>query len=88
MRGDSQQVVARDNFRFQSLNLGAGIAEADQQRIFERFQQAVSASPKRSGFGIGLWLIKSLVEAHGGSISLQSRVGEGSTFTVLLPGLV
>jgi signal transduction histidine kinase len=67
---------------------GAGIAEADQQRIFERFQQAVSASPKRSGFGIGLWLIRSLVEAHGGSISLQSRVGEGSTFTVLLPGLV
>lgn len=67
---------------------GAGIAEADQQRIFERFQQVVNGNPKRSGFGIGLWLVKSLVEAHGGSVSLQSQLGEGSTFTVLLPGLI
>lgn len=81
---DAQGLQARLSVQDQ----GAGIAEADQQRIFERFQQAVGTSSKRSGFGIGLWLIKSLVEAHGGSISLRSRVGEGSTFTVLLPGLL
>jgi signal transduction histidine kinase len=81
---DAQGQQARLSVR----DKGAGIPEADQQRIFERFQQAVTASPKRSGFGIGLWLIRTLVEAHGGSIRLQSRVGEGSTFTVLLPGLV
>jgi signal transduction histidine kinase len=66
---------------------GAGIAEADQLRIFERFQQAIEAGGKRSGFGIGLWLVKALVEAHGGSIDVQSQPGQGSKFTVLLPGV-
>jgi len=66
---------------------GAGIAEIDQLRIFERFQQAIGSGRRRSGFGIGLWLVKSLVEAHGGSISVDSQVSQGSTFTVLLPGL-
>lgn len=81
---DAQGSQARLSVR----DRGGGIAEADQERIFERFQQVVNGSAERSGFGIGLWLIKSLVEAHGGSISLQSQLGQGSTFTVLLPGLI
>lgn len=64
---------------------GPGIAEQDQQRIFERFQQAIGTPGRRSGFGIGLWLVKSLVEAHGGSVTVQSRPGNGATFTVSLP---
>jgi signal transduction histidine kinase len=64
---------------------GPGIAEQDQQRIFERFQQALGTPGKRSGFGIGLWLVRSLVEAHGGSVAVHSRPGEGATFTVSLP---
>ena len=66
---------------------GTGIAESDHQRIFERFEQALGSTQRRSGFGIGLWLVKSLVQAHGGSITVQSRLHEGSTFTILLPGL-
>jgi len=66
---------------------GPGIPPADQVRIFERFEQAVGTQEKRSGFGIGLWLVKSLVEAHSGSISVQSQLGTGSTFTVRLPGV-
>lgn len=64
---------------------GTGISEGDQLRIFERFQQAIGSGQRRSGFGIGLWLVKSLVEAHEGSVSVHSRLGQGSTFTVLLP---
>lgn len=67
---------------------GTGISVEDQQKIFERFQQAPGSSLRRGGFGIGLWLVRSLVEAHGGSIAVQSRPAEGSTFTVLLPGIV
>ena len=66
---------------------GPGIAPADQTRIFERFEQAVGTQEKRSGFGIGLWLVKSLVEAHDGTITVQSQLGTGSTFTVRLPGV-
>lgn len=64
---------------------GTGITESDQLRIFERFQQAIGSGQRRSGFGIGLWLVKSLVEAHGGSVAVHSRLGQGSTFTVVLP---
>jgi two-component system, OmpR family, sensor kinase len=63
---------------------GAGISPEDQQRIFERFEQAVTRAP-RGGFGVGLWLVRWLAQAHGGSISVESRPGEGSLFTIRLP---
>jgi two-component system OmpR family sensor kinase len=66
---------------------GTGIPEGDQERIFDRFQQVIGSRQKRSGFGIGLWLVKSLVDAHGGTIRVESRPGEGATFVVSLPGL-
>ncbi len=65
---------------------GIGVARADQARIFERFVQADSSvSRKYSGTGLGLSLAKEYVEMHGGSISLESELGGGSTFTVRLP---
>ncbi len=67
---------------------GPGIAPHDLERIFERFQRAVDPGQRRSGFGIGLWLVRSLVEAHGGSIEVDSKPGQGSTFTVHLPSEV
>ncbi|WP_207483295.1 hybrid sensor histidine kinase/response regulator [Arenibaculum pallidiluteum] len=63
---------------------GIGIAPEDQQRIFERFER-VAVRSARSGFGVGLWLVRRLVEAHGGTITIESVPGEGSTFTVGLP---
>jgi signal transduction histidine kinase len=63
---------------------GIGIALADQQRIFERFGRAVS-DRRYGGFGIGLWLVREIAQAHGGHVDLTSSPGTGSTFVVRLP---
>jgi len=62
---------------------GIGISEADQARVFERFERAQTQN--RSGFGVGLWIVRQLSEAMGGGASLQSTLGEGSTFHIVLP---
>jgi signal transduction histidine kinase len=62
---------------------GMGIAPADQARIFERFERAVSEN--YGGFGLGLWISREVVQAHGGRISVESTPGQGATFTVELP---
>jgi signal transduction histidine kinase len=63
---------------------GIGIAPEDQQRIFERFGRAVS-DRRYGGFGIGLWLVREIAQAHGGRVDLASAPGTGSTFVVHLP---
>ncbi|HET8538789.1 MAG TPA: ATP-binding protein [Anaeromyxobacter sp.] len=63
---------------------GIGIEPADQPQIFERFERAVS-SRNYGGLGLGLYIVKRIVEAHGGSISVRSTPGEGSAFAVELP---
>jgi signal transduction histidine kinase len=60
-----------------------GIAPEDQARIFERFERAVSEN--YGGFGLGLWISREVVQAHGGRIFVQSAPGQGATFTVELP---
>jgi signal transduction histidine kinase len=65
---------------------GPGISEDDQQRIFERFYRATNARVRNvRGSGIGLSLVKHIVEAHGGRIELASAPGKGATFTVFVP---
>jgi signal transduction histidine kinase len=64
---------------------GPGVALEDQARIFERFERAVPAK-KFSGMGLGLWLTRQIIEAHGGKIRVESRLGAGATFTIELPG--
>ncbi len=63
---------------------GIGIAPEDQARIFERFERA-SGVGHIHGLGLGLWITRQIVEAHGGSIRVESAVGQGSTFVVELP---
>lgn len=66
---------------------GIGIEPAYQQQVFEKFFQVDSSKTRRyEGTGIGLSIAKSIVEAHAGTIELKSRSGEGSIFTVVLPG--
>lgn len=70
---------------FITLNVedtGSGIAAEEQVMLFERFRQG---NHKRAGSGLGLYLSRCIVEAHGGSISAQSTLGQGSCFNVHLP---
>lgn len=65
---------------------GVGLSEQDQERIFDRFYRVDGAlSRKTQGTGLGLYLAKSIVEAHGGQMSVDSQPGRGSTFYVSLP---
>jgi signal transduction histidine kinase len=64
---------------------GPGIAREEQQRIFERFHQTeTSERRQQGGVGIGLALARELAQLHGGSLTVDSKVGEGSTFTLFL----
>jgi signal transduction histidine kinase len=67
---------------------GLGIAEGDRKHVFEKFYRGSigTASPVK-GAGLGLSLVKHIVAAHGGSVSCESRPGEGSTFSIRLPAL-
>ncbi|HVR03849.1 MAG TPA: ATP-binding protein [Polyangia bacterium] len=65
---------------------GVGISPEDQDRIFERFERLISVR-HFGGFGLGLWIVRQIVEAHGGRVRVQSAPGEGSTFTVEVPRL-
>jgi signal transduction histidine kinase len=63
---------------------GLGLREEDRARIFERFERAISAN-EASGLGLGLYITREIVQAHGGAITVESQLGAGSTFTVTLP---
>ena len=69
-------------FRITVSDNGIGIHEEDRQRIFEPFYQAEDNKP---GTGIGLNIVKNIIEQHHGTITVESEVGKGSTFTVVLP---
>ncbi len=64
---------------------GCGIAPEQQQRIFERFYQVPQTATRVTGQGLGLSIVKMIVELHGGAVTVESVVGEGSTFTCTLP---
>lgn len=65
-------------------DLGIGIAPADQERIFRRFERAVPAL-SYGGLGLGLFIARQLAAAHHGTLSVESQLGEGATFTLSLP---
>lgn len=67
---------------------GVGIPDNMKKEIFKKFEQVQNRKEKKLGSGIGLALVKSLVEIHGGTIDVESQLGKGSTFTVTLPNKV
>jgi len=64
---------------------GPGIPPLDQGRIFDRFVQLSPPEHHRGGFGLGLWIVRKIVDAFRGSLDLESEPGAGSTFRVTLP---
>jgi two-component system phosphate regulon sensor histidine kinase PhoR len=68
------------------IDHGIGIGEKHLPRLFERFYRSDRArSRKAGGTGLGLAIVKHIVQAHGGRVEVQSAIGEGSTFTLILP---
>ncbi|KPG95859.1 histidine kinase [Pseudomonas sp. RIT-PI-q] len=65
-------------------DLGIGISEENQKRIFQQFER-VTAKHAVAGLGLGLFISEQIVSAHGGSITVESRIGEGALFRVCLP---
>jgi signal transduction histidine kinase len=81
----SLDVAARgDNVRVEVSDTGVGIPEDEMTRLFERFFRASTGTAAR-GTGLGLQIVKTIAEAHGGTVSVASRVGQGTTFTIDLP---
>jgi signal transduction histidine kinase len=66
---------------------GVGVPHEDQARIFEKFERG-NPHARQSGPGLGLSLVKSFIELHGGRIELESRPGRGTTVTCYLPDRV
>ena len=64
---------------------GNGIAAGEQERIFDRFARVKNRRRRSEGSGLGLSIVKAVVQAHGGEINLQSKLGIGSTFTLVFP---
>ena len=75
--GDDVLIDVRDT--------GRGISEEDQKRLFERFYRAADGEDDVQGTGLGLVIAKRIAQGHEGSISVESALGEGTTFTVRLP---
>jgi signal transduction histidine kinase len=72
--------------RIEVSDTGIGIPDVDRERLFERFFRAQSALERQiQGTGLGLYISKAIVDAHGGRIGVDSSPGEGTTFVVELP---
>jgi signal transduction histidine kinase len=64
---------------------GVGISDEDQTRVFARFERGSNTEARRSGAGLGLSLVKSFIELHGGEVALESQPGVGTKVTCVLP---
>lgn len=76
-QGEGVEVAVTDH--------GVGIAKEEIDRLFDRFYQSARAQESKSGLGLGLYIVRGLVDAHGGRVTVESQVGVGSTFRVWFP---
>lgn len=77
--------VSGSNVRFWVRDTGEGISPSDQQRIFDRFARAANSRRRSEGAGLGLSIVSAIAEAHGGKVYVNSQLGAGSTFAIVLP---
>ena len=89
--GDNKQIAIRvfadnGNVCFAVSDNGIGLARRNIRRIFDSFYQVDSSlARKAEGCGLGLSIVKFIVDAHKGKITIESKPGKGSTFTVKIP---
>jgi two-component system OmpR family sensor kinase len=77
--------LSRDECRLSVRDSGPGISAYDQEHIFDVFTRGADAHRRYRGAGLGLPVAKAIAEAHGGRVEVDSRPGEGSTFTLVVP---
>jgi signal transduction histidine kinase len=82
-RYEDTATMAPDAVEISIADTGSGIAAENLAHVFDRFWQADRQG--RAGAGLGLSIVKGIVEAHGGDIRVESKVGEGTTFSFTLP---
>jgi len=85
--GDEVEIRAGTDNGYVTISVtdnGPGISPEEQRIIFDKFGRAATGSSK-PGAGLGLFIARSITEAHGGSIDVESQRGAGATFTVRLP---
>jgi signal transduction histidine kinase len=78
--------TAGDRVSISVTDRGIGVPKAEQRKIFEKFYRGeASLVHETKGSGLGLSLVEHIMEAHGGSVEVESTPGKGSTFTLVLP---
>jgi len=75
----------RNRLTFKVVDTGPGILEEDQSKLFNKFYRSAKVRDHLDGVGLGLSITKNIVEAHGGTIWVESQVGKGTTFSFTLP---
>lgn len=84
-----EESLEGDRVKISIKDQGIGISEDDLKYVFERFYRADKSRTRTTGgTGIGLTIVKSIVASHGGEIKVESKLGEGSNFTIILPKLI
>ncbi|MCC6791158.1 MAG: ATP-binding protein, partial [Thermomicrobiales bacterium] len=76
---------SEDRFRISVRDTGDGIAPERLPKVFERFERGEREAGPETGFGLGLAIVRELVELHGGTVEVRSELGRGSEFIIELP---
>ena len=74
-----------EHVRLRVRDYGGGIPAPERERIFGRFEQVLGRSERRTGFGVGLWVVCQLASVMGGTVAVEDAIGGGALFTVTLP---
>ena len=81
--------VEDNRLRISVTDEGFGLAENDRMRIFDLFYRASNEQTRTvAGLGVGLAIVRSIIESHNGSVTVDSAPGTGSTFTIEIPGVI
>ena len=85
---DIEGFTTENNICIKVADNGIGINKTDQKHIFDKFYRASTGNiHKYKGLGLGLYYVKKIAEAHGGDVTVNSKPGKGSTFTITMPGI-